>query len=260
MKKYEKKLENLKFHVRENKEFAAIALANDISRILKEFHDDGAKEVLFLTSGGSAFTVLDRISDEVIGPYLTIGMLDERYDPENKLTNYAQLRKTTFYKKAVQRGCRLIDTSTKKGQTQNELAQSIETELRDWKTTHPRGVVMVTLGIGPDGHTAGIMPFPENVKKFHELFEGDRWVVGYDAAEKNPIRLRVSATCTFLRTMVDFTRVFVVGKEKGEIFAKVCTNNDLATYPGSIIRLLSHGSVYVDTPVADALKQLNIPK
>lgn len=248
----EKKIGHLALYIRKNKDDTADFFAKDISRKLKEFRDVERRDVLFLSSGGSAFAVLDRIEDDVIGPYLTIGLLDERYDPENKVTNYAQLKKTNFFKKAVQHGCRLIDTSTKRGQSMEDLASYYELEIRNWREHHPRGAIIATIGIGPDGHTAGIMPFPNEPKKFHDLFETERFIVAYDAKEKNSLRFRVTATMTFLRH-VDIVGVFVVGKEKGEMLHAVLQNDDFSVYPGSIIKTLPRGAVYADKEIIDAV-------
>jgi len=142
MAAYLKSVGNLKVYIRKDKEDAATFFAKDISRKLKEFRDVERRDVLFLSSGGSALRVLDRIDESVIGPYLTIGIFDERFDPSNRTSNYAQLRKTAFYKRAVSLGCRLIDTATQKGQTKEELADFYENELRGWRARHPRGAVL----------------------------------------------------------------------------------------------------------------------
>ncbi len=245
MAEYLKQIGNLKLYIRKNSEDAADFFAKDISRKLKEFHEVERRDVLFLSSGGSALGVLDRIDTSVIGPYLTIGIFDERYDPSNKTSNYMQLRKTAFYQRAVSGGCRLIDTSTQKGQTQAELAEYYENELRSWRVRHPRGAIMATMGIALDGHTAGIMPFPENPAHFHELFEGERWIIQYDTEHKNPFHLRVTTTFTFLR-YIDLIGIYLVGAEKGSMFRKLMDGNDYVEIPGRIIKTLPRGAVYTD--------------
>lgn len=245
MTEFLKNVGNLKLYIHKNSEDAADFFAKDISRKLKEFRDIERRDVLFLTSGGSSLTVLDRIAPEVIGPYLTIGIFDERFDPTNKSSNYAQFRKTDFYKSAVQRGCRLIDTSTGKNQTMEDLANAYENELRSWRARHPRGAIMATLGVALNGHTAGIMPFPEDPPKFHELFERERWIVAYDAKRKDVFNLRVTTTFTFLR-YVDIVGVYVVGKKKGKIFRALIEENNPAVLPASIIKTLPRGAVYTD--------------
>lgn len=245
MGEYLKSVGNLTPYMRNTKEEIASFFAKDISRKLKEFRDTEHRDVLFLSSGGSALSVLDRIDDDAIGPYLTIGIFDERHDPSNRTSNYAQLRKTNFYKRAVARGCRLIDTSTAKNQTMEELADYYERELRDWREHHPRGAIMATMGIAQNGHTAGIMPFPEDEEYFQRLFEGDRWIVAYDVGNKDPYRYRVTTTFSFLR-YVDLVGIFITGKEKGEMFRSLIREDGNAQLPGRIIKSLPRGALYVD--------------
>lgn len=251
MTTYLKSIGNLKHYIRKDKEDAVDFFAQDISRKLKEYRDIERRDVLFLSSGGSAMGVLDRIHESVIAPYLTIGIFDERYDPTNKTSNYAQLRKTAFYKRAVQHGCRLIDTSTQPGQTQEELADYYENELRSWRARHPRGAIMATMGIALNGHTAGIMPFPDEPERFRELFEKERWIVAYDATGKNPYPNRVTTTYTFLRH-VDIVGVFLVGAPKGKVFRDVVEGDDCATLPGRIVKTLPRGAVYTDASLVRA--------
>ena len=239
---------NLKVYASKNREEAAVFFARDISRKLREFRDIERRDVLFLSSGGSALTVLDRIDPEVIGPYLTIGIFDERYDPSNRTSNYAQLRKTDFYKRAVQRGCRLIDTSTRQGVSLEELAQTYEQELRHWRLSHPRGAIMATMGVAENGHTAGIMPFPEDPLRFKELFESERWIIAYDVADKDPYRLRITTTFTFLRS-IDIVGIFITGENKAGMFTSLLRGDDCAELPGRIIKTLPRGAVYVDEPL-----------
>lgn len=251
MAEYLKQVGNLKVYVCKDNEDAAIFFAKDISRKLKEFRDVERRDVLFLSSGGSALSALDRIDDQVIGPYLTIGIFDERFDATGKSINYEQLRKTEFYKKAVSRGCRLIDTSTRKGESMEMLADFYENELRSWRVRHPRGAIMATMGIAENGHTAGIMPYPEDPKKFSELFERERWIISHDAVGKNPFPRRVTTTLTFLR-QVDLVGIFVVGQEKGEMLAKLLNGDDVSELPGRIIKMLPRGAVYVDRALVSA--------
>ena len=88
------------------------------------------------------------------------------------------------------------------------------------------------MGMGPDGHTAGIMPFPEDENRFDVLFQNsEKWVVGYDAEEKNQYPLRVTTTIPFLR-MVDYALLYCVGENKKE----------------ALKRVLADGGVYAETP------------
>lgn len=246
-----KQIGHLHLYVRKDKEAILDFFARDISRKLKEFRDTERRDVLFLSSGGSALAVLDRIDESVIGPYLTIGIFDERYDPTNKTSNYAALRKTRFFTRAVTHGCRLIDTRTGPGQTPEDLADSYEQELRAWRALHPRGAIMATMGIALGGLTAGIVPFPENPDAFHALFESDRWITSYDATGRDPFPKRITTTFTFLR-YVDMVGVFLVGEEKGEMFRELLAGEDRAAMPGRIILSLPRGAIYTDESLLHA--------
>src|SRR3989344_9295691 len=237
MAEYLKQVGNLKVYVRNNKNDASTFFAKDITRKLKEFRDVERRDVLFLSSGGSALAALDSIDDDVIGPYLTIGIYDEKFDDRGQSVNYAQLRKTNFYRRVVAHGCRLIDTSTRNGENKEMLADFYENELRSWRVRHPRGAIMATMGIAQNGHTAGIMPHTEDPQKFSQLFEQERWIIAYDAKEKDPFPLRVTTTLTFLR-QVDLVGIFVVGKEKGAMFGRLMSGDDVAEIPGRIVKTL----------------------
>ena len=250
-----KQIGNLHLYVKPEKESVLDFFARDISRKLKEFRDVERRDVLFLSSGGSALAVLDRIDEDVIGPYLTIGIFDERYDPTNRTSNYAALRKTRFFTRAVSRGCRLIDTRTGQGQTQEELADTYEQELRSWRAQHPRGAIMATMGIAAGGLTAGIIPFPDDPEMFHSLFESDRWITSYDATGRDPFPKRITTTFTFLR-YVDLVGVFLVGKEKGQMFHDLLGGDDRAEMPGRIILTLPRGAIYTDEALLRAAGML----
>jgi 6-phosphogluconolactonase/glucosamine-6-phosphate isomerase/deaminase len=253
-----KRIGNLRVYVRRDKKEILDFFAADISRKLKEFRDTERRDVLFLTSAGSALSVLDLIDIEVIGPYLTIGIFDECYDPTNQRSNYMALRRTKFFTRAVARGCRLIDTSTKQGQTQEELADYYEQELRTWRARHPRGVIVATMGIARNGHTSGIAPYPDDPKRFHDLFESERWITSYDATGRHIYPKLITTTFTFLR-YVDMVGVFLVGKEKGEMFKELLSGDDCAVMPGRIIMTLPRGAVYTDTACAIAAGLIREP-
>lgn len=232
----------------ENIEILLNSARNLLTSLLKKMK---GRAILFLCSGGSALELLRDIPSECFNSDITIGVLDERYSRDEAVNNFAQLQNFPFYTIAVDAGARIIDTRPQDKETIEHLAQRFEKELRLWHTNNTDGIVIATMGIGPDGHTAGIMPFPEDPERFCEYFESpDMWVCGYDAGEKNQYPLRVTPTMTFLKK-IDHSIVFCVGENKREALARVLA--DEGTYaetPARVIRDIKNVTLFTDcTPI-----------
>ncbi len=242
---------NLGIKVFRDKLEAARQAAEDIRRSLSVIRRGGGK-ALFLSSGGSSLAILDFIDEDVLADYLTIGVLDERYDVGGGNNNFLHLARTGFYARALASGCSFIDTRVRPGQTQRDLAGHFEGELRAWRKGNPGGYIIATVGIGPDGHTSGIMPFPEDRETFDALFNGDRWVVSYNAAGKTPFPERVTTTNTFLR-MISRAIVYATGAEKAEALRRLEEDVSLAEVPAAVMKELD-GTVYIDRELAEVAK------
>jgi 6-phosphogluconolactonase/glucosamine-6-phosphate isomerase/deaminase len=218
--------------------------ASKILRSLLVNEKHNKNDVLLLLSGGSAFLLLDEINNDVLGPHVTISMLDERYSDDQSVNNFTQFMETRFYKQAVNTGTALIDSRALRNETQKELAMRFENALRIWKENHKKGVIVATVGIGADGHTAGIMPFTKNSESFYALFEHTtNWVTSYDAGNKNLYPLRVTVTLLFLRKQIDHAIVFAIGKEKKNALERVLAEGgSLAETPARIVREMKNAT------------------
>lgn len=184
------------------------------------------KPLLLFLSGGSSLDLLDYTDTSGLNEQVAIGVLDERGD------NFARLRETRFFAEAQKKGIHTMDLE--------------EGALRAWK-----GRIVITLGIGPDGHTAGILPYPEDAAAFEILFnDPNHWVVGYDAAGKNPYPLRVTVTLPFLR-QVDASVVYACGKGKKEALTRlIAREGSLAETPARITCEMKRVSLFTDLPVS----------
>jgi len=189
----------------------------------------------------------------MLGNYLTIGVLDERYDIKGENNNFVQLSQTGFYRKALKSGCAFIDTGVRPGQTQKALADYFEGKLREWRKNNPDGEIIATIGIGPDGHTSGIMPFPEDKDRFDALFNGERWVVAYDAAGKTPYPERVTTTNTFLK-LINRAFVFATGREKADALPRMQEDRPVSEVPAAILKELS-GNMYIDRELSEIVPE-----
>lgn len=205
--------------------------------------------VLLMLSGGSSLELLAGIEMRNIGKNVTITVLDERYSSDPAVNNFSQIEATEFYGKAEKRGIDYIDTSIRAGDTPKKLAQRFEKRLRSWIRRNPKGRIIVTQGIGPDGHTAGIMPFPENPKRFQKLFnQGRSWVISYNATkEKTPYPFRITVTYNFLREQVDCAVAYATGKQKKRAVKKlVAKKGSEADTPSRILLEMEDASLFTD--------------
>jgi len=206
-------------------------IADAISKYLASNTD---KSILFLVSGGSALKVLDYIDPNVLNKNLIVSVLDERLRTIPEASNFFQLSQTKFYKEAQKRGVKFVP-------------------INEWPPLLASRVVVALMGIGLDGHTAGIMPFPENPNKFKELFElplggpTAKWVVSYNAGDKNQYPHRLTATITFLKEKVDHAFVYVSGENKKLILNKILEQSgEIYKYPARVIHDIKSVGLYTD--------------
>lgn len=215
-------MEVLRYKTKEEAKSAAI---EELSRLFEK----NQEPILFLCSGGSALELLDGLQ---IGADATVSVLDERYSTDPMVNNFAQVFERIHPE-------HFIDTRVRKGETLDQFAKRFEKELREWENKNPNGKVVITQGMGIDGHTAGIMPYT--------VFDDEKkWVVGYDAKERNEYPLRVTCTFTFLR-QVDYSIAYITGEKKKEAFARVLAEEGtLEETPARIMRDIKNVKIFTD--------------
>jgi 6-phosphogluconolactonase/glucosamine-6-phosphate isomerase/deaminase len=202
------------------------------------------RPVLLMLSGGSAFEILDNIDTDVFVPNLTLSLLDERFSEETKVNNFSQLTLTLFFKSCVDKGAKFISTKVLEGESMEQLRERWNKSLQDWKKSYPDGLVIVTMGIGNDGHTAGIFSGDYGVD-----FNGGDWVVAYSVPkEVNEFTNRITVTNTFLKNEVDEAIVYAVGDRKREIIESLTSNSVSITkvIPASVMKDMRTVSFFTD--------------
>lgn len=215
------------------------------ARSLEEHMKNSSGKILLLLSGGSAARVLDYLT--IPDPaYTTIGLVDERYSIDPKDHNIQAIHEHESIQKAQDGGAHMISILNKNFEMQ-ECAEAYNKKLQEWKARNPHGKIIALMGIGEDGHTAGILPHPEHALLFSSLFEQASWVAGYDAGQKSRHTLRITVTNTFLRDCVDVAVVYVVGQNKKESLAHLMVPFGTLTYtPARIFLEMQHVYVYTD--------------
>ena len=224
--------------------------------------------IMLLLSGGSSLTLLQRIRAELLGPHMTVMMSDERLSGDPKINNFAQMMATPFYENATARGCAFVDTRPAFAQasasgkptadksagkaavmeTVEELGARMHRSLSDWRAANPKGRVIMTQGVGPDGHTCGIMPFPSDEQKFKELFEEEgKWAVGYDASGKSEHPFRATVTISLLRNGVDESVAYAVGSAKKHALKRATAGDiELWKTPVAVMREMKKVTLFTD--------------
>lgn len=190
-------------------------------RRLTELLSEGEQPILLLLSGGSAFEPL-KYTESHSADLLTVTVLDERFSADPEINNFLQLRRSAFTANAHTRGCQFIETVPREGETLPQFASRFEDSLRSWRNKNAGGSIIATVGIGEDGHTAGVLPMQHDAVRFASLFvETQRWIVGYEAISPSVHRLRVTVTLSFMIVHIDHAVVFAVGASKCPIIEKV---------------------------------------
>ncbi len=202
---------------------------------------------LLLLAGGSAFSFLDFIETEVFSPNITIAMGDERYDRDEKVNNFTQLSKTQFYKTASASGAHFFDSHVQKNESFEEFGDRFEKNIQRWLIENPEGTIVATFGVGEDGHTAGILPFPENPEHFKNLFEKNPTSVIFDAGTKNQFPFRATVTLPFIRTKIQSAIVYCIGEKKREALTKISApEGKIWETPARVLREIKDVSLFTD--------------
>ncbi len=182
---------------------------------------------LLFISGGSALTVIEKFISILTTKkanlhQLTIAFVDERFDPQS--SNYSQLleRFPSLIAESKMLGASWIDTRPTKTD-QYQMAEWYEEEIKteELRVKNHQGRIITLLGMGTDGHIAGIMPYTETEKQlFYSTFMDTRnLVVGYDATGKNEFTQRFTATFPGL-LQSDYVVAYITGEEKKKALSR----------------------------------------
>lgn len=196
---------------------AAAAAGQALNNLLTSAKD---QPVLLMLAAGSSLAILKEINPDLLAANLKISMLDERFSLDSKINNFLQLQQTRFYRTAEFAECGFIGTAARPGESREEFAARWEKSLRQWKLENPEGKIFATFGMGPDGHIAGIFPYPEDAAKFDGLFMGNEWLTAYSATGKHQYPERVTATPAFFK-LINAATAYITGQEKQAVFDRL---------------------------------------
>lgn len=176
----------------------------------------------------------------------TIFMMgDERWSREQKVNNTLQLQACCPDHLITKS---LIETIPNENESLEDFATRIEkiflekiSELRNLK-------IFMILGIGADGHTAGIFPLPN--ESFQKVYQDDLTYVPVHAPGLK-IDSRASLTPSWILDHVDELFAYVVGQSKQTILESLQNETkELHERPAELLKLHKHSHIYTDLALA----------
>ncbi|MFI5240557.1 MAG: 6-phosphogluconolactonase [Candidatus Saccharimonadia bacterium] len=153
-------------------------------------------QVLLLLSGGSATKVYRQLTTSLglnlLPGDLVVGLVDERYeiDPLHSDANDKTIRETGLVSHLEELGA--IYAPILHGLPISAEVAQYEFQLNRY-IFHENRQILAILGLGSDGHTAGILP-DENKDSFKEHFLSSSLVTGYLSSGPYPERITLSIT------------------------------------------------------------------
>lgn len=198
--------------------------------------------VLLLVSGGSWFSVLEQVDTSTLGPWCTLSVLDERFSPDPLSNNFTALTELNFFRDAVARNVTTISTEIHEGDTLASAQARFDHALQAWHRDNDGGVVIALIGVGSDGHIAGIFPEFRDTKKTMT-----DWTHAYSVTQSTityPTRITVSRY--FLATIVDRAIVYASGDDKREIISKLLKEESALPAPASILYVMRNVTFCTD--------------
>ena len=148
----------------QSKEEAKEQAAKQLNALLAQ---SAGTPVLLLLSGGSNIDMISYIEEHLFSSHMTIGMIDERFSYDAHVNNFMQLMAQPGFKLATnEHNVHTIASSVLPNEDISGLSERMESAWKNWMAQYENGIIITVLGIGEDGHIAGIFP---NVKRWRGI-------------------------------------------------------------------------------------------
>lgn len=193
------------------------------------------KDVLWLLSGGSAIDVTIGVTENLgiaVTKRIIIAQVDERFvPPGSKDENWQQLINAGFSPNNFKQTVSILSTGSQPDSIATNYSQLLK-QLFDQTETR-----VGLLGIGADGHTAGIKPM-ENPKDF-AIFTGADLVVSYQAEDF----VRITITAAAIKQLSNVV-VYACGEEKRPVINQLNAELPAHSQPAQLLKHVSSAVVF----------------
>lgn len=189
----------------------ALAIANETAKVINDKLSKKQK-VLWLLAGGSAQDYYQLMSDildlRLDFSGLTIVLGDERYDqnPNHQTATWPVFEKLELFVILQKKGAKFFDILS--GASLEEETARFSSFLE--KAVADENFLLVSLGIGADGHTAGIIPL-DDPQLFKSVYLNKGLAVGHAHGGAHPNRVTISPELIMKAGRV---LAYAVGKDK----------------------------------------------
>ena len=207
-------------------------------------------DVVCLLSGGSALNVVEYITviadnKRSLSECRTIFMMgDERVSREPKINNSLQLL-SKFSDTIVAKN--LLVTIPEENETAENFATRIRKSFAENISKLNNIKIIMILGVGADGHTAGIFPLPK--ESFRTTYKEDAEYVSV-SNKSLKIDSRASFTPDFILNTVDQIFGYIIGESKKNILNELnSSKKEIYERPAEVLKLHSNATVYTDIDV-----------
>lgn len=224
-------------------------------RLIEIIKQNSSKKILLLLSGGSVVGMYGNlvrwIKDKKIRDKFAMGQVDERFKPngEWKMENARMnidINANAIWKTGLWEVCeeRKIPyfTITQEG-TFEESARMYNARMHECMNEYT--FKMAILGIGEDGHTAGLLP------GYAKGWDKERWIVGYKNSSVYPQRITITPKAIRL---LDYALVAAVGGEKKwaiEKIVKDIRDANIDRTPGLLLRGIQNVDLFTDQNIKE---------
>lgn len=233
---------------------------NEVTQFLvKKLKERPEKKLVFL-SGGSITRLYEKVGEAIrIGAIdsssLAFAQGDERFQPrQNSDFGFQNSDKSNINAEVIgETG--LWDVCKEKRIPYHLISQegTVESAAIEYNETIARLLTeypyrIALLGIGEDGHTAGLLP------GYQKMWDTDRFAVGYE--NKGLYKERISVTPTLLK-LLDQALIVALGEKKREALEKVFkkeNRDNIDTYPAALLRTIQKVDLFTDIHLPSLLQ------